>query len=69
MRTPSSSSQNGKEFKSLNFQRIFDSMNKPAFVFDGRNILEHNKLREIGFEVEGIGKPQESEVRSLHLGA
>jgi len=57
------------EFKSYDYNKIFDLMMKPAFIFDGRNILEHNKLREIGFEVEGIGKPQESEVRSLHLGA
>jgi len=45
------------EFKDLDFQRIFESMAKPAFVFDGRNILDHNKLREIGFEVYAIGKP------------
>ncbi len=32
-------------------------MEKPAFLFDGRNILDHDKLREIGFEVYAIGKP------------
>jgi len=45
------------EFKTLDFQKIFDSMAKPAFVFDGRNIMNHQKLREIGFEVHAIGRP------------
>eukprot|EP00591_Stephanopyxis_turris_P007725 CAMPEP_0195519172 /NCGR_PEP_ID=MMETSP0794_2-20130614/14493_1 /TAXON_ID=515487 /ORGANISM="Stephanopyxis turris, Strain CCMP 815" /LENGTH=450 /DNA_ID=CAMNT_0040648283 /DNA_START=98 /DNA_END=1450 /DNA_ORIENTATION=+ len=45
------------EFKDLDFERIFASMAKPAFVFDGRNILDHEKLREIGFEVYAIGRP------------
>ncbi len=45
------------EFKTLDYERIFKSMAKPAFVFDGRNILEHEKLRQIGFEVHAIGKP------------
>jgi UDPglucose 6-dehydrogenase len=31
-------------------------MNKPAFIFDGRNILDLEKLRELGFRVHGIGK-------------
>lgn len=46
------------EFKTLDFHRIYASMAKPAFVFDGRNILDHTALREIGFEVYSIGKPQ-----------
>jgi len=45
------------EFKELDYQKIYDSMMKPAFVFDGRNILDHDKLRKIGFEVHAIGKP------------
>ncbi|KAI9117117.1 hypothetical protein K1719_011283 [Acacia pycnantha] len=45
------------EFKTLDYQRIFDNMQKPAFVFDGRNILNAGKLREIGFIVYSIGKP------------
>jgi len=31
-------------------------MAKPAMVFDGRGILEADKLREIGFKVFSIGK-------------
>jgi len=45
------------EFKDLDFQKIYDSMAKPAFVFDGRNILNLAELKKIGFEVYGIGKP------------
>jgi len=43
-------------FKDLDFDRIYQTMQKPAFVFDGRNLLDHDKLREIGFQVYAIGK-------------
>ncbi len=41
----------------LDFARIFASMRKPAFLFDGRNILDHQKLFKIGFNVFPLGKP------------
>ncbi len=44
------------EFKDLDFKKIYDGMLKPAFIFDGRNILPHAKLKEIGFRVFAIGK-------------
>lgn len=44
------------EFKGLDYKKIFAAMQQPAFVFDGRNILDLPKLREIGFRVCGIGK-------------
>ena len=44
------------EFKKLDYAKIYMSMPKPAFVFDGRNILDLAKLREIGFRAFGIGK-------------
>lgn len=44
------------EFKSLNYQSMFDSMTKPAFLIDGRNILDLAVLQEIGFHASGIGK-------------
>ena len=47
------------EFKSLDYQAVYDVMVKPAFVFDGRNVLDHEKLREIGFIVYALGKPLE----------
>ncbi len=46
-----------KIYAQLDFEKIYKSMVKPAFIFDGRNILDHNKLYEIGFNVFPIGKP------------
>jgi UDPglucose 6-dehydrogenase len=43
-------------YRDLDYRRIFKSMVQPAFVFDGRNILDHRKLYEIGFNVSAIGK-------------
>jgi len=44
------------EFKTFDYSEFYRLMLKPAFCFDGRNILDHAKLREIGFEVHGVGK-------------
>jgi len=44
-------------FRDYDYSRMYRSMKKPAFVFDGRNILDHVKLQEIGFGVYAIGKP------------
>jgi len=44
------------EFKSYDWKRIYDSMLKPAFIFDGRNVLDAERLTEIGFVVYTIGK-------------
>lgn len=44
------------EFKHYDWQRIYNSMLKPAFIFDGRNILDESVLTEIGFVYQGIGK-------------
>ncbi len=44
-------------YKELDYDKIYQSMNKPAFIFDGRNILDHKKLFGIGFNVFPIGKP------------
>ncbi|MEJ2723127.1 MAG: nucleotide sugar dehydrogenase [Deltaproteobacteria bacterium] len=43
-------------YRDLDYGRIFKSMVQPAFVFDGRNILDHKRLFEIGFNVIAIGK-------------
>ena len=45
------------EYRSLDYQKIFDSMAKPSFIFDGRNHLDHQRLFEIGFNVYAIGRP------------
>ncbi|KAK2181016.1 hypothetical protein NP493_415g01005 [Ridgeia piscesae] len=44
------------EFKTYNYQRIYDSMLKPAFIFDGRMILDHQSLLELGYHVETVGR-------------
>lgn len=51
------------EFASLDYERIYDSMSKPAFVFDGRNVLDHERLRGLGFIVYALGKPLEAFLR------
>lgn len=43
------------EFKTYDWQKIYDSMLKPAFVFDGRNILDKEKMNEIGFVYAAVG--------------
>lgn len=45
------------EFKNYDYEKIYAKMAKPAFIFDGRLILDHEKLQKIGFEVYAIGKP------------
>eukprot|EP00597_Dinobryon_sp_UTEXLB2267_P003497 CAMPEP_0170071356 /NCGR_PEP_ID=MMETSP0019_2-20121128/9320_1 /TAXON_ID=98059 /ORGANISM="Dinobryon sp., Strain UTEXLB2267" /LENGTH=452 /DNA_ID=CAMNT_0010279897 /DNA_START=85 /DNA_END=1443 /DNA_ORIENTATION=+ len=50
------------EFVSLDYHKIYELMSKPAFIFDGRNILPHEELRKIGFEVYAIGKPGPSKL-------
>ena len=46
-----------EEYRKLDFEKIFDLMLKPAFIFDGRNHLDHKKLFKIGFNVFPLGKP------------
>ena len=45
------------QFAGLDYEAIFKSMVKPAFIFDGRDILDHQRLFDIGFNVYAIGKP------------
>lgn len=46
------------EFKTFDWNRIYDCMLKPAFVFDGRNLLSIQELTEIGFNAQSIGLPK-----------
>ena len=46
-----------EDYRNLDYEKIFYSMKKPAFLFDGRNIVDHEKLYKIGFNVYAIGKP------------
>ena len=43
-------------FQTYDYKRLYDNMLKPAYLFDGRMILDHDKLIEIGFCVETIGR-------------
>lgn len=43
------------EFKEYDWQKIYDNMQKPAFIFDGRNILDSKKMKEIGFVFSAVG--------------
>ena len=43
-------------YRNLDYDKILNSMRKPAFIFDGRNILDHKNLYRIGFNVYPIGK-------------
>ena len=43
------------EFKEYDWQKIYDKMKKPAFVFDGRNVLDAKKMMEIGFVFSAVG--------------
>ena len=47
------------QFNKLNWPTIHESMFKPAFLFDGRNLLNHAELRAVGFDVYTIGKGAE----------
>jgi UDPglucose 6-dehydrogenase len=46
-----------QQFAELDYQVIFEAMAQPAFIFDGRNILDHRVLYDAGFNVYAIGKP------------
>jgi UDPglucose 6-dehydrogenase len=43
-------------FAELDYEIILNSMVKPAFIFDGRNILDHRQLYTLGFNVYAVGK-------------
>jgi UDPglucose 6-dehydrogenase len=44
------------EFRTYDWQKIYDNMSKPAFVFDGRNLLDQSALETIGFSYKGVGQ-------------
>lgn len=43
------------EFKTYDWQKIYNQMQKPAFVFDGRNILNKKEMEQVGFVYQAIG--------------
>jgi len=46
------------EFRALDYKSLYSVMEKPAFIFDGRNILDHRTLHGLCFNVYSIGKPE-----------
>jgi len=51
------------EYATLDYQRIYDSMTKPAFIFDGRNLLDFDHLFKMGFEIYSIGRDVKSHLK------
>ena len=43
-----------KEFKEIDWEKVYAGMNKPAFVFDGRLLVDAEKLTKIGFKVRVV---------------
>ncbi|KAI1296632.1 UDP-glucose 6-dehydrogenase [Halotydeus destructor] len=43
-------------FRELDYNKVYQIMQRPAFVFDGRRILDSAKLSKIGFHVERVGE-------------
>jgi UDPglucose 6-dehydrogenase len=46
-----------REYRELDYERLYAEMQKPAFFFDGRNLLDPERLHAIGFNVYPIGRP------------
>lgn len=46
------------EFRTLDWPKVYASMAKPAFLFDGRNIVDAAAMRGIGFRVHSVGQGQ-----------
>lgn len=44
------------EFKTYDYANFYSKMMRPAFLFDGRNLLQHSAMEAIGFEVYTLGK-------------
>ena len=44
------------EFKELDYTAIYSKMHQPAILFDGRNLLDLDQLRKIGYRAHGIGR-------------
>ncbi|KAJ4980238.1 hypothetical protein NE237_031075 [Protea cynaroides] len=57
------------EFKTLDYQKIYDGMEKPAFFYDGRNVINVEALRKIGFIVYSVGKPLDPWMKDLPAAA
>ena len=44
------------EFKSYDWDKVYRRIKKPAYIFDGRNILDFEKIKKLGFDYTGLGR-------------
>lgn len=53
------------EFKKANYEKIYENMSKPAFLFDGRNVINRAEMNKIGFVTYCIGKPLDETLNTV----
>ena len=46
-----------EEFKNIKWSNLYNIMRKPAWIFDSRNYIDSNSLKNIGFNVWTVGNP------------
>ena len=51
-----------RNYKELDFKKIYETMEKPAFFFDGRNHIDSDMLYDIGFNVYTIGQTEKTHI-------
>ena len=44
------------EFISYDWKKVYNGIKKPAYIFDGRNILNSELIKKIGFNYLGLGR-------------
>ena len=44
------------EFINYEWHKIYNTIKKPAYIFDGRNILDMNLMKKLGFNYIGVGR-------------
>ena len=49
-------------YRTLDYGKLYRSMMRPAYIFDGRNCLDHQALYDLGYTVCGVGKVAKSHV-------
>lgn len=49
------------EFKNIDFPQIYSTMERPALIFDGRNLLDEETVKKAGFLYYRIGRSFESQ--------
>ncbi|KAI8816565.1 UDP-glucose/GDP-mannose dehydrogenase family, NAD binding domain-containing protein [Fimicolochytrium jonesii] len=54
------------DYQTLDYKAIYCSMSKPAYLFDGRSIVDEQEVRQIGFDVHIIGRARERSLPRLY---